>query len=84
MASLATHHGTEMHRRNPQIAIILSDDAAIISRLESRLGVTRKEVVDFYIEVAMPQEFAALRGGGGTGEERLCASRDFLGKPGGA
>jgi hypothetical protein len=72
---------TKMDRRNPQIALVLSDDPAVVRRLEIRLGQTQKEAVDFYIEVAKPEKLAAWRGGRGTDEERLKALCAFLGKP---
>lgn len=63
---------------NSTMELIFADDATTVARLESRLYTTRKEIVDFYIEVATPQKLASWVGRKGTDEERLRALRVYI------
>jgi hypothetical protein len=63
---------------NPIIELIMADDMATVTRLEKKLRTTRKEIVDFYIEIATPPKLASWVGRKGADEERLRALKAFL------
>lgn len=63
---------------NAQMELIFADDPARVANLENELGRKRKQLVDFYIEVASPPKLAPWTGGKGTDAERLQAVRTFL------